>query len=236
MIGITFATNDYEVSARKCTHSMIENGCDWHELFDGYDIEPLYYIFGKDFFNNRGFGFWSWKAYLILKTLRKANENEIIVYSDAGVEVIDNLNYIVDRMDQDIFLFGNMWTARHWTKGDIYKAIGVEPDESKQVQASVIFVRNTQFARDFIKEWLLYCLTPGLIDDSPSKTPNDPEFQENRHDQAILHVLSQKHGIKKHWWPASYNNGAFIYEKGDYKDDYPVLFSHHRKTNDQWEQ
>lgn len=235
MIGITYATQDYSISAEICKKTAEINGCskfDYHTPFrvDTPFCERNFQII----FNERGGGYWLWKSYIIYETLLKMPEKEVLVYLDSGVRVIENLNHIADRMDQDIFLFGNMWTARHWTKGDIYKTIGVEPDDSKQVQASVIFVRNTPFARDFIKEWLLYCQMPGLIDDSPSKTPNDPEFRENRHDQAILHVLSQKHGIKKHWWPASYNDGAFIYEKGIYIDNYPVLFDHHRKSNKDW--
>lgn len=236
MIGITFGSSEYFESMDVLLGSAIaQNDYKKFIRYRPSDLNTEFIRLNKDIFNQqRGYGYWLFKPYLLYKTMSEYEENEVIVYFDAGVRVLNNLNHIADRMDQDIFLFGNMWTAKHWTKGDIYKAIGVEPDDSKQVQASVIFVRNTPFARDFIKEWLLYCQMPGLIDDSPSKMPNDPEFRENRHDQAILHVLSQKHGIKKHWWPASYNNGAFVYEKGIYTDNYPVLFDHHRRKNEDW--
>jgi len=232
MIGQTFYTPEFSISAKKCIESMKKNGCD---IAIPYKSSSLNEKDIEIFSSQRGFGFWAWKPFIIdLLLSNHTNENETLVYADAGVEVIDNLNYIADRMNQDIFLFGNMWTASHWTKGDIYKVIGVEPDDSKQVQASVIFVRNTEFSRKFISEWLAYCQIPQLINDEPSKEPNHPEFRENRHDQAILHVLSMKYGIKKHWWPASYNNGAFVYEKGIYTDDYPVLFNHHRKRNEDY--
>jgi hypothetical protein len=78
-----------------------------------------------------------------------------------------------------------------------------------------------------------------LIDDSPSVIPNHPEFQEHRWDQAILTTLAYHEGIKLHWWPAVYNwfvpgGPVFTYEKGDYKDDYPPLYHHHRLRDHEW--
>jgi hypothetical protein len=33
-----------------------------------------------------------------------------------------------------------------------------------------------------------------LIDDSPSKLPNDSRFEEHRHDQSIFSILRRQHG------------------------------------------
>jgi hypothetical protein len=121
----------------------------------------------------------------------------------------------------------------------------------KQCQASVIFFRVSDYSRQFVAEWLKWCLHRNrystictdewryLIDDSPSIAPNHPEFRENRHDQAILTTLAYREGIKLHWWPSVYNKGGspeFVYEKlPEYAGDtYPVLFSHHRKRNHEW--
>jgi len=75
-----------------------------------------------------------------------------------------------------------------------------------------------------------------LIDDSPSRNRNHPEFQEHRHDQAILTTMAYRGGIPLHWWPAMYNDGAFTYEKLPCYagDDYPVLFHHHRRRDNEW--
>jgi hypothetical protein len=178
-------------------------------------------------------------------------DGDILIYSDAGVEFINNVNYIVDRMDQDIFLFGNQWEHSHWCKRDIVEHVWPfrsdgwwgewENDKAwarfgKQVQASVIFFRVNDATRRFVKEWLDWCLFEGgrLIDDSPSRAANHPEFRENRHDQAILTTMAYRDGYRLHWWPALYrfDGGEFIYERGDFKDEgYPCLFLHHRKRN-----
>jgi hypothetical protein len=195
-----------------------------------------------------GGGCFAWKPAIIAEEMEALSDGDVLIYADAGIEFIDSVRYIIDRMDQDIFVFGNMWEHAHWCKRDIVETIwpfgkgwgiGEWRRYGKQVQASVIFFRVSDYTRQFVKEWLHWCLFEGgrLIDDSPSHTPNHPEFRENRHDQAILTTMAYREGIKLHWWPAIYNDGAFIYERGNYPDEgYPVLFHHHRRRNHEWEQ
>jgi hypothetical protein len=187
---------------------------------------------------------------------------EYLIYADAGIEFIASVNEIINRMDHEIWLFGNNWEHAHWCKRDTIEAIWPtfaddlhrEPWEyvadsatwsrfGKQCQASVIFFRVSDYTCAFVAEWLDWCLFEGgrLIDDSPSRAPNHPEFREHRHDQAILTTLAYREGIPLHYWPAVYNRGGspeFVYEKlAEYGgDDYPVLFSHHRKRNHEWRQ
>jgi hypothetical protein len=203
--------------------------------------------------------------------LKPLVDGDILIYADAGVEFINNVSHIIDRMDQDIFLFGNNWEHAHWCKRDIIDEVWTYDAEhdgpfvrhdvewspkqweeyrqeaallypwdrfGKQCQASVIFFRVSDYSRKFVTEWLKWCLFEGgrLIDDSPGRAPNHPEFRENRHDQAILTTLAYREGVNLHYWPASYNDGAFTYEKLPCYagDDYPILFNHHRKRNHEW--
>lgn len=209
------------------------------------DMEPWR---AMEWLNQRGCGFWWWKPQIILDALSGSSrtqlrnppsDGDIVIYADAGVEFIGNVNYIIDRMDQDIFLFGNQYEHKAWCKADIIDEVWhpAWEDYGKQVQASVIFFRVSNYTRKFVKEWLDWCLFEGgrLIDDSPSRAPNHPEFQENRHDQAILTTLAYREGIRLHYWPAQYNDGAFEYPRGDYPDEgYPILFHHHRRRNADW--
>lgn len=225
--------------------------------------------------NERGCGYWWWKPQILFDAMSEAIirlpgggyrdliDGDTLIYADAGIEFINNVHYIVDRMDQDIFLFGNNWEHAHWCKRDVVNYVwsplyALEHGSSqtgrpiivedggiswsnfgKQAQASVIFFRVSDYSRKFVKEWLDWCLFEGgrLIDDSPSRTPNHPEFREHRHDQALLTTMAYRDGIKLHYWPAMYNDGAFTYEKlPEYAgDDYPTLFHHHRRRNHEWE-
>lgn len=273
---VTFSDDQMSRSRRLCIESALKHGIDsiagphyfdpGIEYRDGLTLEwltsqPIYDQMGADWWTNRGCGFWLWKPYIIDLVMGKLQDGDYLVYSDAGVEFIDNIRYVIDRMEQDVWLFGNNWEHAHWCKRDVIEAVWPDgyrdelyanaarnPDAiffdaswsrfGKQVQASVIFFRVSDHTRAFVKEWLDWCLFEGgrLIDDSPSRAPNHPEFREHRHDQAILTTLAYREGIKLHYWPAQYNDGAFVYPKlAEYAGDgYPVLFHHHRRRNHEW--
>jgi hypothetical protein len=251
---VTFADESMRHSRNVCAESAKRNGVDHVIHLDFQNHLKRTWTYGQHqalFDQERGLGFWAWKPWAIREASHGCQPGSILIYSDAGVEFINSVSHIIERMDQDIFLFGNQWEHAHWCKRDIVDEIWpikfdnpiYGPHEvwksfGKQCQASVIFFRVSDYSKAFVKEWLDWCLFEGgrLIDDSPSRAPNHPEFRENRHDQAILTTMAYREGIKLHWWPASYNDGAFVHEKGDYTDDYPVMFNHHRKRDHEWEQ
>jgi hypothetical protein len=236
--GITFTDSRMTISADKCVNSMKANNVQVTRIHGPKSIAPDFVHMNSDIFKaERGAGYWLWKPYIIYNTLLGLQDGDILIYSDAGVEFLNNVNYIIERMTQDVFLFGNKWRHGDWCKKDtMYGGLSfVDCGGGRQVQASVIFLRNSAFSRKFIKQWLLWCQLPGQIDDSPSVIPNDSTFQDHRHDQAILTCLLYMYAMMPHWWPASYNNGAFIYDKQGYEtDSYPVMFNHHRLRNDQY--
>lgn len=179
----------------------------------------------------RGAGYWLWKPYFVNKAMQNCSDGDILIYGDAGVEFIAPFQYIIDVMDQDIFLFSNGHRHVEWCKMDCMDKMLKEPVsfDQEQVQASVIFFKVNQFTRDFVKEWSLWCQMPGMIDDSPSVLPNIPTFAQHRYDQAILCNLSIKYKIKLHYWADAkwYSSQRFRWPG----DNYPLMFNHHRNRN-----
>jgi hypothetical protein len=220
------------IAAKICEMGALQNNVHEAKVYGPKDIDPKFRKANAAILDQpRGCGYWLWKPYLIEKELKKMKDGDVLIYCDAGVEIVSNINYIIDRMTDDLFLFGNMWQHVHFCKADVMKAINCW-DSGNQVQASVIVIRNSQKAKGFVNEWHTWCTVAGMIDDSPSKCPNHPEFQEHRHDQAVLTTLAYREKIAPfHWWPAMYNAGHFTYEKTGYTDTYPVLFHHHRMRN-----
>lgn len=54
----------------------------------------------------RGAGYWLWKPYIIFRELHLASDGDIIVYSDAAVDVIANISYLTKLTEQqDILVF-----------------------------------------------------------------------------------------------------------------------------------
>jgi len=232
---ITFTDDSMTIAADICVASALHNNVHETKIFRPKDIDAKFKKANKGIFDQpRGYGFWLWKPLFIDRELKMMKDGDYLVYCDAGVEIVNNINHIIDRMTNDIWLFGNKFQHVHWCKADTLTPI-LSNDyynyKGRQCQASVIVIRNSEWVRGFIKNWLEWCTYPGLIDDSPSKLPNHPEFKEHRHDQAILTCIAIRERIDLHWWPAMYNAGNFTYEKTGYNDNYPVLFHHHRLRN-----
>lgn len=237
---VTFATENMSQSMELCVQSAYKHGVDVCWPQNQNTISSEFRELNKQILESkRGAGYWLWKPYHIYKAMLLCEENDILIWADAGVEFVANVNQIISRMDEDIFFFTNGFPHVEWCKGDVMQYVlpkdyygKYEWDfykESKQVQASVIFFRVNQKTKDFVKEWLLYCQMPGFIDDSPSKLPNYPAFAEHRHDQAVLTCLQIKHGYKLHFWPTNYSE--HIRHTAQPGDTYPTMFNHHRKRN-----
>jgi len=54
----------------------------------------------------RGAGYWLWKPYLIFQELYLARDGDIIVYSDALVNFVANISYLIElTAKQDMIIF-----------------------------------------------------------------------------------------------------------------------------------
>lgn len=183
----------------------------------------------------KGAGLYIWKPWVVFNAISNMHEGDILIYADAGQTIISNVQPVIDAMDEDIMLFGNGWNHMDWCKMDVAAAMLPDSEwgtsastKAQQVQASLIFFRVNENTRNFVKEWLLWCLMPGFCDNSPSKLPNVSTFQETRWDQSILTNLQIKHGYKLHWFPTVTNH----HRKADFPNDhYPAISDHHRRRN-----
>lgn len=243
---VTFHDENMTRAAELCESTAMNHGVNQTKVWSKAEFEQLSVcrenerVFQQPKDVRRAWGWWAWKPAIILEALNSepVQADDIVIYADAGIEFINNVRYITDRMHHDVFLFGNNFEHAHWCKRDVIDTI--QPYEEwdrygKQAQASVVFVRKSILSFRFVGEWLDWCLYDKgrLVDDSPSVASNHPEFQEHRHDQAILTTMAHRRHVRLHYWPAIYNDGAFVYEKQkQYETDtYPAIFHHHRKRN-----
>jgi hypothetical protein len=242
---LTYSEENMTRSRMLCAETARKHGADMVFEYEPHNIDKEFYENNKEILDAKFCesgtrpcaGYWLWKPYFINRVMNKANDGDYVVYVDAGCEIINNLQHIADAMDQDIFLFTNGMMHRDWCKGDVMQNINHEyfsiHDPTyfnyQQVQASAMWIKVTPFSRKFIKEWLLWCQMPGMIDDSPSIIPNHPEFANHRYDQSIITCLSIKYNIKLHFWPDA---KWFSTQRHRWPgDDYPLMFLHHRFRN-----
>ena len=154
--------------------------------------------------SKRGGGYWIWKPYIISKMLEKINDNDILVYIDAGCHINitpeskkrfnDYINMIITsksgllrfQLTHQEKNFTNKKTINYFKdKFNISDKIMNDYLESFQILNGIMLFRKTEFSIKFINN----CLD--ILNDDP-KLHTDIYTQNNekhRHDQSIMSLL-----------------------------------------------
>jgi hypothetical protein len=158
----------------------------------------------------RGAGYWAWKPFFLLETLKAAAEGDIIIYNDAGRH---QAPFVVDRplgtlADWVVRHRGGLlpgvyipqWGLnRHWTKGECFRAMGCDVPavrDHPQVQATFSVWQRNDRALDFVSDWLRWCVTMEAIsDEKMGDVPDAPDFRDHRFDQSVLTNLTLGNGL-----------------------------------------
>lgn len=181
-------------------------------------IDEFYFLTNKDldreflrdfhpYIYRRGYGYWKWKAYLCKKYFDKLQDDDTLIYSDVGcdynasaVNRFAEYIEIVKTHASGILCFEDPYLERCMTKGDIFEYMiegMTDPSisDTNQRWAGMFMIRKCSNTRSLIDKWEeINEKRFDLITDKASKTPNFPDFVENRHDQSIFSILSKQHG------------------------------------------
>lgn len=183
----------------------------------------------------RGFGYWTWKAQIILQTLRQMNDGDLLQYTDAGCHLnprgrkrLDEYFIMTQNSKSGILAFQAKPPTFHdekielldlresrWCKGDLCDALAVRSNpsimETQQIGSGIIFIKKCHTSINIISSWLdVYKNDLNLINDSESKTENPPGFVEHRHDQSIFSILAKLNKVQtissyEYWYPNGRN-------------------------------
>lgn len=163
----------------------------------------------------RGYAFWYWKPLIILETLKKINDGDIVQYLDIGFHINGEAsnkfyNYLekLDRQNNSLLTFqyvpiindksfGVEFPNREefkYTKADLFSYFGKLSDQTithtPQFSAGNIFFKKSEKSIKFLINWLkVFEKRFDLVDDTPSKIENFNMFIENRHDQSVFSIL-----------------------------------------------
>lgn len=182
----------------------------WNETNLDEDFKNKWkHILSKDV---RGFGYWIWKPYSILKVLDSMPEGSTLLYADAGshlnVRGKKRLEKYYNSLAEDKLgikafpinlLDSPSCLEKKWTKGDVFDHFACRDCEhvynTAQYEAHTIFIRKCDASVNLIKEWYkTYEENLSLVDDSESKSANFPEFEKGLHDQSIFSILFKIRG------------------------------------------
>ncbi len=156
--------------------------------------------------NQRGYGYWIWKSYLIKTYLDKLNFGDFLIYMDSGCEINQKARkryseYLKWAAESSLgfVCFSTMSTERKFDKGDVLDALNMRDNakalNSAQIMGGMMVICKKESSVALVKKWFdLVHNHFSLVDDSPSVSPNPEGFIENRHDQSVFSLLIKKTG------------------------------------------
>jgi hypothetical protein len=190
-----------------------------------FDFEE---IKGTDFYkkneeilsNVRTMGDWLWKPYIISEVLKTLAEGDIIIYCDAGVEIIADLSPVISicMKNEPILLFGNgNYINLNWTKRDSFVLTDCDKEEywyAPHCDAAFLIFRKNELSSNFVNQWLEYGCNKHVITTLPNicGKENLPGFIEHRWDQSILSLLAQKYKLSLYRMPTQFGNHYKMHE------------------------
>lgn len=208
--------NIYETSRIRLNISAKQFGID---IINSIDFNYLkgtdFYIDNKEVLNEKkGLGYWLWKPYIILESMKSLVEGDIVVYSDCGIEIIESITPLIDicKKQDPILLFGNgNFPNSIWTKRDCFILMDCDNEtfwRSQHCDASFSLFRKCEQSIGFLNEWLKFARDGRILTDIPNVCgqENLSGFIEHRWDQSILSILAQKYLLDLYRMPTQYGN------------------------------
>jgi len=185
----------------------------------------------------RGGGYWLWKSYFVLKTLNQMEDNDYLIYTDAGTSYVNDVSFLIKTMlknNIDIMAFSlGKYIEKNYTKKDVFLKLKADYDSiinTPQILGGYVLIKKNAKTIKFVEEWLKFSQDEQLITDIPSIHKNYEGFIENRHDQSIYSVLIKKYNIPVFRDPSQYG----IHRKKYYdqnvlkRSTYPQILDSHR--------
>ena len=195
------------------TLSALNKGIDQFILYRRNMIDPVFYKKNRHILEEKfGAGYWLWKPHIILKAMKQAPKNSIILYVDSGLSIKGDLKKIFDALEKnDIVIAEDVYAQKPFLEEmagkETIKTIGITLKSNEHIKplwAAFIAVKNTEHAQKFIETWLGFCEQKELI-------------TQHLNDQMLLGLVAHKYPDKVYAVPTSIFFNIFEW--------------HHRKTN-----
>jgi hypothetical protein len=176
--------------------------------------------------NPRGYGYWIWKPYIILRQLNEMNDGDFLFYIDSGSTIVphkkDRLDVYIQKMEntnRPIITFYSVYREKNFQKMKVLKRFSTEeksldqnPEflESQQIESGIFMCRKTKFTVDFVQRWLNLVLEDNysLVNDEDNNQQLE-DFIDHRHDQSILSILCKLNNTI-YWGGEAYGLGPFF--------------------------
>lgn len=200
---ITYGNEKFVKSKRRIFNEAINTG--WFDTITLYGPEDLDEEFKLKFQNilkqPRIGGYGIWRPYIIKKKLNEINDNDILIYIDAGCSINPKgkkrfKEYIamLNKNDVGVISFQMLYKERHWTTREIFNYFNVDIDSklanTGQILDTVIIMKKNKNLINMNNIWFKTIYdNPLLFTDYYNKENQELYFRDNRHEQSIFSVI-----------------------------------------------
>jgi hypothetical protein len=233
----TFSGRQYDETTQRIVEDAPKFGVDEVRVYDDrWLMTTEFHRLNKWIFDlrsrneHRGFGWYSWKPFVILEEIESVSEDlaeyamhardvankPIVLWTDADTFPIGDLTPLYEqcRKDGGIMLFAAEGCAQGaWTKHSCMSAMNADTPEFRFAQHATarfaLFEAGNYRAKQFLMEWQTYCLNPQCIGlESHHGESEYKEYNEHRSDQSILTNLAHKYGLKLYREADQFGDGS----------------------------
>lgn len=219
-ILITFGGVAYDDQVERQRSALAGTGIEHRVFDDAWLMRTPFYEFNKWIFDREpqhGFGFCSWKPYIVDHALHYfCAPGDVVMYLDGDTFPVADISCLFDlARNEGITLFEEQGCVnREWTKADCFAAMGVLGQvpyyEATQACGRFSLYRAGDYrVEQFLAEWQTYALNPMCtFHERSSVLPHldDPAMltgqgYKNSCEQSVLGNLAVKYGARPHRTP-----------------------------------
>lgn len=225
---ITYGNDKFEGAKHRLYKQAIKSN--WFDTVTVYSPSHLDKDFISKFSNilkkKRGAGYWIWKSHIILKKLNEINDNDILIYLDAGCSInllgqnrFNEYIEILNHSNEGIISFqlGSNCLEKKWTTKEIFSYFNIDSNSAIANTAQLlggirIMKKNSNLIKLIELESKVLHDNPLLFTDHYNKKNQEPYFIDNRHEQSIFSVIRKMHNPIILTDETYFDNGEFTSE------------------------
>lgn len=210
-IFLTFCTSNWKNSIARQQNDLEIIQSKYHffdeaKIYTEKNIDEEYINRFQQHFSDKGFAYWSWKPYIILKHLKELNNNDLLFYMDGGCSFpmtnienwLDTFNIFAHGLkNYDIGLTFSTSQTECICKKKILQYFNLYNDQYlrkffNHCQAGIQLMYKTDKIIDLMTKWYQFFYNnyeSHIKSDFYDKTNEDACFYHNGSDQAVLQCL-----------------------------------------------
>jgi hypothetical protein len=205
---ITYGNETYENNMNRIIAEAHNTG--WFTTSTPYRPHDL----SEDFRNKyndilvrpRGAGYWIWKFDIIKQHLYKIDNDDFLIYMDAGSSInpngkkrFDEYIDMLNKSNEGIISFEMQLQEKTWTTRQIFQHFNLDLNSdygnSGQIVGGILIMKKNEKLLKIIDECFKVLTTNRLLfTDHYNDQNQESYFKDNRHDQSIFSLIRKIHG------------------------------------------